>query len=402
MLGHIQISAVKPRVQYVGDGTRSQFFFPFPVFLAENLEVYLGSVRQTTGFVARGVGESDGGSVTFASPPASGVLVTLRRNLAIQRLTDFQDSGQFRAKVLNDELDHLTATVQQLDAEAGRTIRLNPTDSDSSLILPEASKRAGHTIVFDERGDLTTRPSTIGPSSAWQTLDDIPEGGLHRHFSDAERNKLSGIAGGAEVNPAPVTEAEKAAATETAPRSFSPRDVRDIAALHVDRGDITIASVHGRTGAVTAQAGDYTAEQIADTATKVIMTAEERGKLAAVEPGAEVNAVASVHGRSGAVTAQAGDYTAEQITDTATKVIMTAEERGKLAAIDPGAPNQPPQVSVSEKASGTLKEIRSFSPNDIAEMIAALGRSSDGIGEVDGGHSATIFNAFIDGGLAGA
>ena len=65
-----------------------------------------------------------------------------------------------------------------------------------------------------------------------------------------------------------------------------------------------IASVFGRTGAIAAQAGDYAADQIGDTATKVVMTAEERSKLASMESGATAagaagDAFASTHAGSG-------------------------------------------------------------------------------------------------------
>ena len=46
---------------------------------------------------------------------------------------------------------------------------------------------------------------------------------------------------------------------------------------------------------------------------------------------APAGVVSGVFGRTGAVGAQTGDYTAEQITDTANKVIMTAAARAKLA-----------------------------------------------------------------------
>jgi hypothetical protein len=348
MLREMKINAIKPRVQYVGDGFRSQFFFPFPIFLTANLEVYLGTERQTSGFVVNGVGESDGGSVIFTSPPASGVLVTLRRQLAVRRLSYFQDSGQFRARVLNDELDHLTATVQQLETEAARTIRLNPADRDEPLILPEADKRAGHTIVFDQQGALTTCPlNEAASSSAWRNLDDVPEGILHKHFSDADLNKLRGIEPGAERNPASVNAEEKAAGTETELRLFSPRDIRDIAVTHSTDG--AVSSVHGRTGAVTAEAGDYTAEQIAETGSRVVMTAEERSKLAGVEPGARA---------------------------------------------------YPPLVTELEKSTPETTEIRAFSPKDISDMIASHGSVAVSYSDVNGGHAATTFNSFIDGGLA--
>jgi len=50
----------------------------------------------------------------------------------------------------------------------------------------------------------------------------------------------------------------------------------------------SVASVFGRTGAITAQAGDYSADQIADGGGKVMMTAAERSTLAAVSFPAKV------------------------------------------------------------------------------------------------------------------
>lgn len=45
-------------------------------------------------------------------------------------------------------------------------------------------------------------------------------------------------------------------------------------------------------------------------------------------------AVVSVFGRSGSVVANSGDYTADQITDTASKVLMTSAERTKLGNVN--------------------------------------------------------------------
>ena len=49
------------------------------------------------------------------------------------------------------------------------------------------------------------------------------------------------------------------------------------------------------------------ADQIIETTTAKVMTADERTKLAGIEAGAEVNDVTSVAGRTGAVTLTAAD-----------------------------------------------------------------------------------------------
>jgi Protein of unknown function (DUF2793) len=349
---HIQVRATKPRIQYIADDSRCEFVYPFAVFTESSLEIYLNSTRQTTGFVVNGIGQSDGGSVLFSTPPALGVVVTLRRRLVVERTSDFQESGQFRAKILNDELDYLTAAIQQVEADAERSIHLEPSDTEATLTLPSATARAGKVIVFDEKGNVTTKPvNGLTSQPATLNLDAIGEGASNKHFTHLEKAKLSAIEEQAQANPRPITTDEKSTAAETSIRGFSPRDVKDMVALHAPIAG-SVASVHGRTGDVAAQAGDYSAAQIADAAEKVIMTAAERAKLADVEASAQVNSVASVHGRAGDVAAQAGDYSAAQITDTAEKVIMTAAERETLARLaDAATPSTPGSDDVANQSS---------------------------------------------------
>jgi len=476
---NLQISAIKPRVQYRADGVRREFVFPFPVFTAANLEVYLDDDRVTEGLTFSGIGETGGGSVAFANPPVDGATVTIRRRLLLQRRTDFQESGPFRASALNDELDYLTAAVQQLETEADRSLRLRPSDGEASMVLPPAVERAGRALVFDQNGDVATSPlgATPGGSPAWQTLDDVPEGQTRKHFGLEEKAKLQQVEDGAQVNPGPISAAEKASASETASRTFSPRDIADMVAMHTPAE--AVGSVHGRTGIVVAEVGDYTAEQILDTAAKVLMTTEERTKLTGIAAGAQVNPVripaaektagtattirafapvdvrdmvagfapaapvasvagrtgavtlakadvglgnvtddaqlradlayadkaspaggdklllkdqadglpklvdwnqlpiatvpvASVHGRTGAIVAQAGDYSADDITDTAAKVLMTAAERTKLSGIAAGAQVNPGRIPAAEKTAGTATTIRGFAPVDVRDMVAGF------------------------------
>lgn len=158
---HITIGDLSPRAQYVADGQLAAFSFPFPIFTAQDLEVYLDDVRASDGFTLTGVGATDGGTVTFAVVPPAGTLVTLRRRLAIRRLTDFQEGGAFRAKVVNDELDYQTAVLQQLAVDLARCLRLSPTDpSTANLELPPVAP--GKTIGWNDDGTgLTNEPSNF-------------------------------------------------------------------------------------------------------------------------------------------------------------------------------------------------------------------------------------------------
>jgi hypothetical protein len=162
MSNHIQIGDVTPRIQYAADGIQTQFSYPFPIFVEDNLEVYTGDTKEVSGYSVIGAGTSYGGSVVFDEPPASGVVVTLRRSLSINRTTDFQQSGAFRAKDINDEFDYLTAALQQVADDVGRAVHLSSTDEDTDLELPSKDERANKVLGFDASGDVIATSGSGG------------------------------------------------------------------------------------------------------------------------------------------------------------------------------------------------------------------------------------------------
>lgn len=154
MSEHIKIGDVTPRIQYVANGTKRVFPFPFPFFQPTDLHVHVGDAVKASGFTVSGAGTSQGGAVTFGVAPAAGALVTLRRRLVFQRMTDFQADGVIRAKSLNDELDFQTAALQQLNDDINRTIRRAPTSpAAAALFLPEP--HSGRSLKWTASGDLT-------------------------------------------------------------------------------------------------------------------------------------------------------------------------------------------------------------------------------------------------------
>ncbi len=157
MEDHIQIGDIAPRVAYIADGATSTFTYSFPIFEDADLGVYVDGVFQTLDidYSVSGAGLSAGGSVTFVVAPADGALVTALRSLVIKRILDFQSSGEFRASVINDELDFLIAALQQVDDKISRTVQLDVSDTDAALTLLDANERAGRLLSFDENGDLS-------------------------------------------------------------------------------------------------------------------------------------------------------------------------------------------------------------------------------------------------------
>ena len=147
----IIINAVSPRVRYIADGKATSFSFVFPIFSNQDMNVYIDDELITNGYSVVGAGTTEGGEVIFNTAPANGQIITLIRNLEIKRTSDFQESGAFRAKAINHELDYQIACLQQLNEQIGRSVSFPPySGSAQSVNLPEPE--IGKAIVWAENG----------------------------------------------------------------------------------------------------------------------------------------------------------------------------------------------------------------------------------------------------------
>ena len=153
MTDHVKIYGIKPRIQYTADGTLTVYEFPFAIFHTSDIDVYFGDVLQDTStYTVSEARHSDGGSVTFESAPASGTIITIVRNLSIERTSDFQEGSTLRAKVLNDELDYQIACQQQIAENLNRSMVLPPYAADSGLDLTLPTPSAGKAIIWNSDG----------------------------------------------------------------------------------------------------------------------------------------------------------------------------------------------------------------------------------------------------------
>lgn len=151
MSEHIKIGDITPRIRYEANGVQTSFIYHFPIFKEEDLQVWVDSDLVATGYEISGIGESEGGQIVFDTAPADGTIITLVRKLIIERVSDFQTGGSFRAKVINDELDFQTASLQQVNCEVLRAMRLSPYAPDANMELPIPN--AGKALLWNEEGN---------------------------------------------------------------------------------------------------------------------------------------------------------------------------------------------------------------------------------------------------------
>ena len=142
----ITISDTEPRVQYTATGGQTSFSVPFEFFTVNDVKVYNGSTllsynaspSSASQYSVTGAGVSGGGSITLGGGATVNDVITVYRDLAIARSTDFPTSGAFQISSLNDELDKIIAMCQQLE----RDLKFSPraastTASTYNLTFPE-------------------------------------------------------------------------------------------------------------------------------------------------------------------------------------------------------------------------------------------------------------------------
>ncbi|MBM3567163.1 MAG: hypothetical protein FJX46_00235 [Alphaproteobacteria bacterium] len=130
------VNDVAPRVQYTANGAQTVFTFPFPVLEAGDLKVWFNDGTNSSSFAIAGLGDSNGGSITFTTPPTNGTRVTILRDMPVRRLADFQEAGEFRASAINAELDRLTLMIQQVEERSARASTLPATAITAATELP--------------------------------------------------------------------------------------------------------------------------------------------------------------------------------------------------------------------------------------------------------------------------
>ena len=139
-----------PTVQYLGNGVATDFAYLRANWDEDDIYVYLGDELQTEGYTIIAEDLSEGAVIRFDVAPADGVLITITRILVLERTTHFEESGVFKAEVINDELDRLVAMIQQINETANRGMLLPITVSGANTQLP--SPNPGKAIIWNPEG----------------------------------------------------------------------------------------------------------------------------------------------------------------------------------------------------------------------------------------------------------
>lgn len=104
---------------YTANGLTTVFTYEFYIISASDLRVSINGDVVTSGYTVAGVGNKDGGDITFLTPPANGAVVMLERVVPTYRLTDYQDNGDLLADTVNKDFDRIWMAIQRAFIDLG-------------------------------------------------------------------------------------------------------------------------------------------------------------------------------------------------------------------------------------------------------------------------------------------
>ena len=144
------------RNQYTVTGaTQAVFAYTFEVYDKNDLVVLQNSTTLSEGsnYTVSDVGNNSGGNITLAVGATAGDVITIYRDMALERTTDYQNSGDFLASEVNTDFDRLWLAIQQNATTDSRSVRKPVTDLSSiNMELPVASGRSHRLLGFDSTG----------------------------------------------------------------------------------------------------------------------------------------------------------------------------------------------------------------------------------------------------------
>ena len=107
-----------PRDQYTASGGQVAFTYTFEIAAEGDIAVLQNGTLLNLGagageYAVTGAGVDTGGVVTLVTGATAGDVITLYRDMALDRLTSYTNGGDFLAADVNNDYDRLWLALQQ-------------------------------------------------------------------------------------------------------------------------------------------------------------------------------------------------------------------------------------------------------------------------------------------------
>ena len=269
------VSSTTVKNSYSGNGSTTQFAYAFKIFADSDLEVIIRSATGTetvktltTHYTVAGAGDASGGSITFTSgnTPTNTQTVVIRREVPQTQAIDYIANDPFPAESHEEGLDRATMTIQQLQEEVNRSIKLSATNTmNSTEFTVGATDRANKILAFDSSGELsvTQELGTFKGDSATTTTEAYAIRDIVKGTTTAQLNNIYICIQASPVGTALTNTSYWVLIVDAVTSATSAATATTKAAAALSSANAAAAS---ETAAETAEANAETAEAAAETA----------------------------------------------------------------------------------------------------------------------------------------
>lgn len=146
---------VNPYIQYVATGGQTVFPYPFPITQDSDLIVVPNGVtlNTDTGYTLTGQGNDTGGDVVFTLGRTAGDIITLYRDIEIQRISQIAQNSGFSSTVFNAEFNNIYLIMQQLEASIAQCLQIPNTNNPAPTTLITPAIYANKYQAYDGNGN---------------------------------------------------------------------------------------------------------------------------------------------------------------------------------------------------------------------------------------------------------
>lgn len=146
---------INPYIQYVSANGQTVFPYPFPITLDSDLVAIVNGVTLATGngYTLSGQGNPTGGNLTFTLGRTNGDIITIFRNVAIQRVTQISQNAGYSSTTFNAEYNQIYLIMQQLQEQIGFCLQIPQTNNPAGITSLTPAAYANKYLSFDANGN---------------------------------------------------------------------------------------------------------------------------------------------------------------------------------------------------------------------------------------------------------
>lgn len=168
------------RSDHQGNGSATSFPYGFRIYNKTDIKVLVDNSLKTldSDYTVTGVNSITGGTIEFATAPASGVSIALLLSIGYDQLVDYKELQKFPAETHEQALDKGVSLCIQLQEQIDRAVKA-PQGETANLELPLTAQRANKYFAFDSNG----APMAVNAASASGTSVTSASGNTARLLS---------------------------------------------------------------------------------------------------------------------------------------------------------------------------------------------------------------------------